>query len=286
MKLNTDFIKSIYTRQSTQIVLVVIICFITIVVFSLILPPAIDWHKIYRPAAVALIKGHSPFDIDRFSNAPWALLPMLPLLLVPENVGRAISALCALVTFAYVAHRFGGKPVAIVFFLLSPPVIQSMLDGNLDWLAAIGFVLPPQIGLFFVLMKPQIGIAVVVFWLIQSLRRNGIREAIRVFAPISLTLIASFVIFGLWPLGFSRAFSWGGNASLWPMSIPVGLALSVSSIRRRRIEYAIAASPCLSPYVLLHSWYGPLLAIVSLTPEIAAAVIGMWILVGIRAAGY
>ena len=211
---------------------------------------------------------------------------MLPLVLVPENVGRAILALCALITFTYVAHRFGGKPFAIVFFLLSPPVIQSMMDGNLDWLAAIGFILPPQIGLFFILIKPQIGIAVVIFWLIQSWRKNGLREVIKVFAPISITLIVSFVIFGFWPLDFSRAFYWGWNASLWPMSIPIGLTLLVSSIRKHKIEYAIAASPCLSPYVLLHSWYGPLLAIISFTPEVIAAVIGLWILVVIRAAGY
>jgi hypothetical protein len=66
------------------------------------------------------------------------------------------------------------------------------------------------------------------------------------------------------------------------MSIPVGLALLVTAIRKQKIEYALAASPCLSPYVLLHSWVGVLLAIVSSTPETIAAVIGLWIFFAIR----
>jgi hypothetical protein len=47
----------------------------------------------------------------------------------------------------------------------------------------------------------------------------------------------------------------------------------------------MAASPCLSPYILFHSWVVVLFAIVAATPEIVAAVIGLWILVYIRAAG-
>jgi len=58
--------------------------------------------------------------------------------------------------------------------------------------------------------------------------------------------------------------------------------LFITSIRRQKIEYAMAASPCLSPYVLFHSWVGVILAIVSSVPETIAAVIGLWILVAIR----
>jgi len=65
----------------------------------------------------------------------------------------------------------------------------------------------------------------------------------------------------------------------WPASIPVGLALLIAAIRKRKIEYAMGASPCLSPHVILHSWVGALLAVVSSTPELIAAVCGLWILV-------
>ena len=67
------------------------------------------------------------------------------------------------------------------------------------------------------------------------------------------------------------------------MSIPVGLALLVAAVRKRRIEYAMGASPCLSPYVLFHSWSSALVSIVSLEAETVAAVVGLWVVVIIRA---
>ena len=75
------------------------------------------------------------------------------------------------------------------------------------------------------------------------------------------------------------------NASLWPMYIPVGLALIVSAIRQRKVEYAMPASPCLSPYVLFHSWSSAVIALAAHKIEMISAVIGLWVLVIIRALG-
>jgi hypothetical protein len=279
-------VNSIRTGRPAPLLSAAILLVLLVVVFSFTLPPAVDWHDMYRPAAIALASGRSPFEIDRFSNAPWALIPMLPFVLVPEPVGRAALAVIALITLAWISRRFGASPLTTVFFLLSPPVIQSMLDGNIDWMASLGFVLPPQIGLFFLAIKPQTGIAVAFFYLVEAWRKNGLREVVRVFAPVSIALLLSFLLYGFWPVHFNNAFGWGGNTSLWPMSIPVGLALLVAALRRRKIEFAMAASPCLSPYVLLHSWLGPFFAIASSTPETIIAVIGLWIVVGMRALGY
>ena len=145
--------------------------------------------------------------------------------------------------------------------------------------------MPPQIGLFFIVIKPQIGIGVGLFWLIEAWRSGGFREAIRVFLPVSLAISISFIIFGLWPLRFSDTFilTRAYNASLWPSSIPIGLALLVASIHKRNIKSAMASSPCLSPYVLLHAWVVALVPVLSQPIETIAAVIGLWILVIIRA---
>ncbi len=209
---------------------------------------------------------------------------LAPLALLPEAVGRVMLIFCGLISYAFIAHRLKAKLIAIVFLLLSPLVMHMLLNGNIDWLASFGFILPPQLGLFFISTKPQIGIAVAPFWLVEAWRQGGWKLVVRTFAPFTIVLLLSFVIFGFWP---SYSFSYGVaevwfNASLWPMSIPVGLALLVASIRKRKIEYAMAASPCLSPYALFYSWTGALLAIVSSTPETIAAVIGLWILVAIR----
>jgi hypothetical protein len=186
--------------------------------------------------------------------------------------------LAGLISLSYIAFRLGAKPLAIMFLLISPPVMHGALNGNIDWLAAIGFILPPQIGLFFISIKPQLGIAVIIFWLFKAWNKNGWREVIRIFGPFTLCLVISFLIFGFWILRFDRVVNEWWDASLWPQSIPIGLALLVAAIRKGKLEFAMGASPCLAPHVLLHSWVGALLAIVSSLPELIAAVCGLWIL--------
>lgn len=245
-------------------------------------PPAVDWRISFRPAALTLLSGESPYDKVYIIHAPWALLMLAPFALFPENVGRVMLLFCGLASYTFIARRLGAKPIAIIFLLISPVVMHMLLNGNIDWLASFGFILPPQIGLFFIAIKPQIGIAVAPFWLIEAWRLGGWKQVLTTFAPFTIVLLLSFAIFGLWPLGAVEVTGVSFNASLWPLSIPVGLALLVTAVRKRRIEYAMAASPCLSPYALFYSWTGVLLAIIASVPETIAAVIGLWILVAIR----
>ncbi len=245
-------------------------------------PRGVDWSTIFRPSALTLLSGHSPYGKYYFVHAPWTLVLLMPLALLPEAAGRVMLVLCGLTSYAFVAYRLHAKPLAIVCVLLSPLVMHVLLNGNVDWLAILGFVLPPQLGLFFISIKPQIGIAVAPFWLLEAWHNGGWRLVIKTFAPFTAVLLLSFVIFGFWPTYSFSVIGVFYNASLWPVSIPVGLALLVTAIRKRKLEYAMAASPCLSPYLLFYSWGGALLAIVSSVPETAAAVIGLWILVAIR----
>lgn len=252
---------------------------------AVFLPPGVDWNNAFKPAALLLLEGKSPYQNNFFLNAPWALLPMIPLALLQDAVGRALLEFANLCAIAYTAYRLGAKPATIGVLLLSPPVLHCVLNGNIDGLVTLGFVLPPQIGLFFLFAKPQLGIAVVVFWLVEAWRTGGWKQALRVFAPASLALLLSFAIFGFWPLLARQDLGLWWNASLWPMSIPVGLALLVAAIRKRDLRYAMGASPCLTPYLLLHSWVVALLAVASSLPEMTAAVAGLWILIFIGAFG-
>ena len=283
---STDSLHAI--RQLTGIKRVLLLVFLVVTVLmmiiplSLILPPGVDWQLAYRPAALAVLAGKSPFSVDGFFNAPWAILVHLPFAFFPEEIGRAALFVIGFIAYGLVAYRFGAKPIAFIAFMISPPVLHGLLNSNIDWLALLGFILPPQLGLFFVVIKPQVGIGVMVFWLYQAWKEGGWRQVLRVFSPITIVLLISFLMFGVWPLRFQQEVSLWWNASLWPVSIPVGLVLLAYSIRSKEMRYAIPAGPCLSPYVLLHSWVGALLPLLTLQAETVIAVAGLWLVVLLR----
>ena len=256
------------------------------------LPDGIDWHLTFRPAILAMMGGRSPYNdpavLAPFAGAPWVLIPFIPLAYLPENLGRGVLFSIGVFSFAFAAIRMGARPAALVAFLLSPVVFHCLLNSNLDFLPIVGFILPPQVGLFFMAAKPQMGMVVGAFWFVQSWRSGGWREALRVFGPATGALIISFFVYGIWPENAAKILDWSRhiNASLWPQSIPVGLALAVTAFRLKDMRYAIAASPLLSPYLLFHSWSGALFAVLASPAESIAAVVGLWVLVLLRGLGW
>jgi hypothetical protein len=265
---------------------VVFILFVLVLLtwgISLVIPRGVDWSTAFRPAALALLKGESPYTVYGFYNAPWTLIPLIPLAILPEQIGRAALFVTSVISLTFIAWKLGGNKLTILLLLLSPPALHGFLNGNIDWLAMYGFILPPQIGLFFIAIKPQVGVAVAVYWLWRTWQEGGWQAVLRTFLPFLVILMITFILFGLWPLRYQREIALWWNASLWPLSLPVGLALLIASIKKDRLEYAIGASPCLSPYVLFHSWIGALLAIIKSTPETIAAFVGLWALIILRA---
>jgi hypothetical protein len=88
-----------------------------------------------------------------------------------------------------------------------------------------------------------------IFWLVEAWRKGKYQEVFRIFAPVSLAYLISFLFYGLWPLGLLGMTNDLYNKSLWPVGIPIGIALLYKSIRDRNAIYAMGASPFLSPYV-------------------------------------
>jgi hypothetical protein len=261
---------------------------------------AIDWHNTWRPAALLLLSGRSPYDCKWFFGPPWAIFPLLPLALLPETIGRLILLLLCFILFALAALRLGAGRLSLIIFLLSPVVLHSLSTGNLDALVLFGAVLPPWLGLFFVSVKPQMGLPLALFWAVEAWRVGGYRRVVGTFAPVSLALSLSFALYGLWPLRATSLAGSNWNASLWPWSIPIGLALLARSLKRRRPSPrltcacgpsagspgerpALAAGPFISPYVSFQSYSACLLALVDRPRWLCAASAGLWALVAISA---
>jgi hypothetical protein len=173
-------------------------------------------------------------------------------------------------SFAFVAYRMGAKPFILALFLLSYPVLGDLANGNIEWMPMLGFVLPPQIGLMFVLIKPQVGVGVSIFWLLEAWREGGVRQVARTFAPVIILFLGSFLLYGFWPLHFLNTLALANkiqsdnsldyNASLWPIGVVVGLALLITAIKKRNYRLSIMSSPFLSPYALMATYATSLLA--------------------------
>jgi hypothetical protein len=249
-----------------------------VVLAAAYLPPAIDWEQVYVPASRAVLAGRSPYTVAGFMNPPWALLPLLPFGADPV-AGRAGLFVLSLTVYALVAIRLEAAPVALGLFLVSPTVLHTLLNGNLEWLVLLGILLPPRWGLVLMVIKPQVGAGVAVWWAAEAWRAGGWHGVIILVSPVGVALATSLVLFGLWPLqvGDPPGLAW--NASPWPWGLPLGLGVLVYSVWKRDVRAALIAAPLCSPYVIQHAWTGAVLALVGRTWVLAFVVVGLWGLV-------
>lgn len=235
----------------------------------------VDWYGTYRPAVRALAAGGMPYTAATFYNPPWALLPLLPLAWLPPLAGRAGMLALAVGALVYAAHRAGANTLATLLFLTTPPVAVLLFTGNVDWLVLVGFILPARWGVFLALVKPQVGGALAVYWLVEAWRRGKVRAVAETFAPVSAALLlVGFAWLRARPMDLAYAL----NASLFPVGLPVGAALLAYALVRREPRAAWAASPFFAPYLAPHSWSGALLAIVRRPFVLAAVAAGFWTL--------
>ena len=237
----------------------------------------VDWRVFFRPAARKLLALQNPYDVRVF-NPPWVFLLLSPLALLPVGISSSVMFALNFFAFGFVAYRLGAKPIPLLLFVLSPFALLCGIVGNVDWMVALGFLMPPQIGLFFVLVKPQAGIGIAIFWLVAAWRRGGLREAVRVFSPVALAFLLSFVLYGLWPL---RVFGLmpiaDANTSFGPAGIVIGLALLAAALKNKKPGLALSSGPFLSPYDTGETWSIALLGLGPNTIEFVVAVAASWV---------
>lgn len=233
-----------------------------------------DLIHYFLPAARALLAGQSPYDVAGFYNPPWALAPVLAALL-PGGIGIYFGL--SLVVLAYVAYRRGASPLNMALVVTAPPVLQSYYQGNLEWLALAGLLLPPRWGLLLLAIKPQVGAGAAAWWVWDAWRRGGWRLALATVWPLAAALAASFVVFGWWPAAANEAPALAWNVSYWPLGLVGGLVmLSLAARREDGLDLALAAGPLLSPYVAFSSYAGCVLALASRRRELVIAWLALW----------
>lgn len=244
--------------------------------------PGLDWIKTFRPATLELLSGRTPYAVRTFFMPPWALLPFVPFVWLPERLGGVILTNLGILAYVYLLYKLKARPAAALAFLLSPAAIVGLHSGNIDWLVMLGFVLPPPIGLLLVMIKPQVGIAVAVYWLFIGWKEGKIKKVFQSFTPVVIAYLLSFAAYGFWLQKVDTLVEGSSlrsymDINLWPVSIPLGLVLLVIALRQRNQFFAFMASPFLSPYVGANSYAVVILGLARYPLEAVAASAGLWI---------
>jgi hypothetical protein len=192
---------------------------------------------------------------------------LTPVALLSPALGSAVIYVLNLFAFLFVMLK-----LKLNYWLILPTIFLSGMlinsaNGNIDGILALGLIMPSPLGLFFLLAKPQISVAVIVFWIIEAWRIGGFFRVIRIFLPVITAYIISFLIFGFWIVNAFQVKDVWWNSSIWPVGIPFGLLFLGIAVWKREVKFAIAASPFLAPYLAEHSWAFVWLGLLSLFPS-------------------
>lgn len=244
----------------------VAILFLLYIVLVWIIYPGVpdgkDYIFFFRPAIYQLITGNSPYNVSGFVSPPWTLLPLIPLTILPDKLASAILVVSCPIIFGGIAYKLGAKLLLVITIAFSSPVIHCAFNVNIDWLSALGILMPPQLGLLFALTKPQVGIGIAAYWFVESWNEGKIKKVMCVFGPVMLAYLLSFALYGFWPLKTIEMANVWWNTSLFPWSVPLGLGILFAAILKKQKTLSAASSPFLSPYLAMQSWSGLLVGLI------------------------
>jgi hypothetical protein len=208
------------------------------------------WHALQGQP----IYSNAVNQVFYFYNPPWVLAPLLPLGLLPAKLGWSILSIFTLLCLLLLARHFKLSPIKLSLLVLSPPVIYTILHGQIDVLVLAAFLLPSEWRPIVALTKPQVGLGL----LFGTELANWKRTLLVTGAVLAL----SFLVFGLWPMQLIHqpmpfiASAHNYLSGTWPLLIPAGLGLVFMGLQRKDVRYFMAASPLFSPYAAISSLVG------------------------------
>jgi hypothetical protein len=216
--------------------------------------PNADWHGTFEPATRGIFQWRSPYEQPLFTNPPWAVLIFFPFVLFPSNIARGLVLVTSVGVLIYTAWRLNAPKFALIALLLSPTAIGSLLAANLDAYVLAGIFFPPVWGLFALMIKPQIGFGVAVYYLTQAWQNQKWIGIIRTFGPIFSAAVISGILFPIWLERSIHMTSGVWNRSIFPFGIPVGLFFLWLAIKRKNVFFALASTPFLTPYLTFYTY--------------------------------
>jgi len=241
----------------------------------------VDW-AVFMEATRIFLHGGNPYTygtgIYKVFEPFWTYILLAPFTLLPAYIGKVVVFFVGLACYGYTAIRMGAKHWQFALFLLSVPVIGSLYNGNIDWMVTLGLWMPPQVGLFFILMKPQIGAFVALYWLYISWKQGGWKQVVKVFAPVTAAYLLSFVLYGFWLKQMLIQVDGHQDGNFYfPYLIPFGLILLYVSFRDKSMRLSGISTQMVSPYVTMYNFSSSLLCLIERPMLFLAMWVTWWI---------
>lgn len=231
----------------------------------------IDWSTVLRPATLEFLHLSNPYQLEGAFSPPWLFALLAPLAILPVSVGGVILFWLDLGTWIVVCKKLGtGSVLNVLAVATSPMAVNGLLARNVDFLVMWGLLLPPELAVYFLAIKPQVGGAALVYLAVREYRNGGLRRVARLFViPCAISLLA-FLAYGLKPSDAREVINQPWNASplivLGWLSVAIGLGILVLAFTRQAPEdgarISMAATPFFSPYVGSQSWVSILPALI------------------------
>jgi hypothetical protein len=267
--------QQIPTRSSFSYTAAVVFLVAFAAAFALLPMPGGDDWETFHGAGQRILHGEPLYGSlvthAYYSNPPWVAALLAPISLLPVRWGWGLLAGGTLLVSVFLVAKYAPGKLKFIFFLLSPPVIYTLLHGQIDVLILAGVLLPREWWPLAAVSKPQVAVG-----LALGVPRNRLLRAGLLGAAV---LLASWLLFGPWPLELLRQPTpfqemthnlWLG---LWPFQAPLGIALLALGLERKDERFLFSASPFLMPYAAISSLVGPWLAGLSFLKDWQAGVV-------------
>jgi hypothetical protein len=229
--------------------LLIILILVGVLIALAVFPYAGEFHDFYS-AGQNVLAGQNPYTDPRYYSPIWVAIAFAPLALLPEELAWRLYAGVSFVLYAVILFRLLPNRRLAWLALLSPFLFAHLWNGNIEWAVLWGIVLPPPLGMWLLLAKPQMALGVVLL-IVWQLRPKP-RALLITFVPVGLVLLVS-VVLGMGRLAdFTQLGLW--NTSLFPFSVLIGLPLLIYALRKNQTAPALVAGPLCSPYVLSTTW--------------------------------
>ena len=187
------------------------------------------------------------------------LAPIVFLARMPLDIAVPILFMLNVMTCIWVSLRLGmNKFIVIPFFIFFGSMMNAVM-GNIDGLLALGLLCPPWLGIIILMIKPQVGFPIALFWVANELTKTGtmqqkVYRVALMLSPFIVLFVASTIMYGAWFLNSVDAIGKSWNTAPWPLGIPVGVWLIGAGIQKRDISFALMAIPFVTPYLTIYTW--------------------------------